>query len=145
MQILKVIYWVVGIVIGVPALVLIVTYGASELGGEVVTLERAEADGGASQVRIWIVDDAGMSWIEHGDANSFWITQLTDSPTVVLQRGGETVRYVGTPDPSSHDLYHKLRSEKYGWADQVVALLGGGDAAECQGVPVRLQTADQAG
>jgi hypothetical protein len=116
-------------------------YGASELGGEVVTLDRAEANGEVSKVRIWIVDKDNLSWVEHGEAESFWITQLPEAPSVVLSRDGRTTKYVGTPDPDSHDLYHQLRSEKYGWADQVVALFAG-DAADCQGVPVRLQLAE---
>lgn len=138
----KALYWVVGIVVGLPALLVIVMYGASELGGEVVTLQRAEPNGEMSQVRIWIVDDGSMSWIEHGDAESFWITRLAESPGLDLSRNDQTASYVGTPDRNSHDHYHKLRRQKYGWADQVVALFSGG-AAECQGVPVRLQYADQ--
>lgn len=135
---MKAMYWLLGIVLGVPALLLLVMYAASELGGEVVTLDRAEEDGDVSQVRIWIVDKNSMSWIEHGEAESFWITQLPESSNVVLSREGRTTSYVGTPDRNSHDLYHQLRREKYGWADRVVALFVGG-AAECQGVPVRLQ------
>ena len=137
---MKVVYWLVGVVLGIPALMMIVMYGASELGGEVVTLDRAEASGDVSQVRIWIVDQDNQSWIEHGDADSFWITQLPESPSVVLSREGRSTNYVGTPDPNSHDLYHQLRSQKYGWADQVVALFSGG-SAECEGIPVRLSSA----
>ena len=138
---MKVMYWVLGILIGVPAAFFAVIYGASELGGEVVTLERAQANGDVNKVRIWIVDQDDASWIEHGEAESFWITQLTESPTIVLSREGRAVSYMGTPDRESHDLYHKLRREKYGWADQIVGLVSGG-AAECQGVPVRLERVD---
>jgi hypothetical protein len=119
----------------------VVIYGASELGGEVVTLHRAEADGVVSEVRVWIVDNDGLSWIEHGDADSYWIAQLPDSPNLVLTREGRTISYVGTSDPDSHDLYHQLRRQKYGWADQLVGLIGGG-GTECTGVPVRLQLTD---
>ena len=138
---MEVVYWLVGLIVGIPALLMIVMYGASELGGEVVTLDRAEANGDVSQVRIWIVDQDNMSWVEHGDPGSFWITQLSESPDVVLSREGQTSKYFGTADADSHDLYHQLRSAKYGWADQVVALFTG-SAAECQGVPVRLLTID---
>ena len=136
---MKAVYWLIGIVLGVAALVLLGGYAASELGGEVVTLDRAELNGEVSQVRIWIVDKGDLSWIEHGAAESFWITHLSESTNVVLRREGRTTNYVGTPDRSSHDLYHQLRSEKYGWADQVVALMGA-SAADCQGVPIRLQS-----
>lgn len=138
---MKVMVWLLGVVLGIPTLFLITMYGASELGGEVVTLDRAEANGDVSRVRIWIVDSDGMSWIEHGEAESPWITRLSESPNIVLARGGRTSTYAGTPDRGAHDLYHRLRREKYGAADQIIdALLG--SAADCEGVPVRLQRAE---
>ena len=140
---MKAMCWLVGILVSVPVLFVVAIYGASELGGEVVTLDRSEPNGEVSQVRIWIVDHNGMSLIEHGEAESFWITRLPESPKVVLSREGQTVIYVGTADQSSHDLYHKLRDEKYGWADQLIARLTG-DSSECQGVPVRLQSENPA-
>ena len=135
---MRALYWVIGVVVGVPVLLALVMYGASELGGEVVTLDRAEADGGASRVRIWIVDQEGLAWIEHGDPDAYWISLLAEAPDVVLTREGRKVSYLGTPDPDSHDLYHQLRRQKYGWGDRLVGLFGGGTAA-CSGVPVRLQ------
>jgi hypothetical protein len=134
---LKALYWLVGIVLGIPLIYVVLLYGSSELGGEVVTLDRTEASGEVSQVRIWIVDDGDSSWVEHQDPSAFWITRLAESPNVTLARGGETATYIGQPDPGSHDLYHQLRQEKYSWADQVIAALTG-NTSECQGVPVRL-------
>lgn len=135
---MKAIYWVIGILAGAPLLLVVTLFGASELGGEVVTLERPEPDGDVSRIRVWIVDKNGTSWVEHGDAQSYWIAQLADSPEVVLTRNGQTVTYIGTPDPNAHDLYHQLRRHKYGWADRLIGLFGGGEA-NCPGVPVRLQ------
>lgn len=137
---MKVLYWAIGIVVGVPVLLAVVIFGASELGGEVVTLDRAEADGSASQIRVWIVDEDGQSWIEHGDPDSHWISRLPGSPEVTLTRDGRTTSYLGIPDPESHDRYHQLRRKKYGWADQVVGMFDG--EAECAGVPVRLHAMD---
>ena len=139
---MKVLYWLLGIVLGIPTLLFGTIYGASELGGEVVTLARAESNGDASQVRIWIVDENGTSWIEHGDADSFWITQLSESPDIALTRAGRTTNYTGTPERDSHDLYHQLRREKYAMADQILELLGAPGVDECEGVPVRLQLTD---
>jgi hypothetical protein len=138
---MRAIFWGIGILLTVSVLYFALIYGASELGGEVVTLDRSEANGEVSPVRIWIVDQSGTSWIEHGDAESFWMTDLTESAAVVLSREGKKMSYIGTPDHDSHDLYHKLRQEKYGWADGFIALLTGGDA-ECSGLPVRLQLAN---
>ena len=138
---MKIVYWLLGLILGIPTLLVLVMYAASELGGEVVTLDRAEANGDVSQVRIWIVDENEVSWIEHGEADSFWIARLPELSRVVLTRGGRAVSYVGSPDPNSHGLYHRLRSQKYGVADQIVGLMGG-SADDCQGMPVRLQLID---
>jgi hypothetical protein len=96
---LKALYWLVGIILGIPLILVVLQYGASELGGEVVTLDRAEANGELSQVRIWIVDEGDTSWVEHQDPSAFWITRLADSPDITLNRGDETATYAGQPDP----------------------------------------------
>ena len=134
---MKIVSWVVGILLAVPVLYMGLIYGASEFAGEVVTLDRPDAEGEVGQVRIWIVEQEGSAWVEHGNAESFWINHLAESAEVVLSRNGESVSYVGTPDGASHDLYHQLRLEKYGWGDQLIASLTGGNA-DCDGLPVRL-------
>ena len=135
---MKLVYWLLGLVLGIPTLFFVTMYGASELGGEVVTLDRTEANGDVGQVRVWIVDSDGMSWIEHGEAEAPWITRLSDAPNIVLARDGRSNTYTGTPDRDAHDRYHRLRREKYGVADQIIlALLG--KTQDCQGLPVRLQ------
>jgi hypothetical protein len=138
---MKVFYWLLGVLLGIPTLLMLAVYGASELGGEVVTLDRTEANGEVSPVRIWIVDSDGASWIEHGAPDSAYITRLSRAPNLVLNRAGRATHYVGTPDRDSHDLYHRLRREKYGIADQIVQLATG-SAEECPGVPIRLQLAE---
>jgi hypothetical protein len=138
---MKIAIWGVVILLIVPVLYFALIYGASELGGEVVTLDRPEPNGDVSQVRIWIVDQNNTSWVEHGDDESFWIRDLAESAAVVLRRGDKKANYVGTPDPESHDLYHKLREKKYGPANSLISLLTGGNA-ECQDLPVRLQLAN---
>lgn len=135
---MKVVYWLLGLVVGIPTLFFVTMYGASELGGEVVTLDRTEANGDVGQVRVWIVDADGMSWIEHGEAEAAWITRLSDAPDIVLTRDGRTNTYTGTPDRGAHDQYHRLRREKYGVADQIIAVLLG-KTEDCDGLPVRLQ------
>ncbi len=135
---MKIVKVLVGVVLGIPLLLVVLLYGASEAGGEVVTLDRTDANGEVSGVRIWIVDADGKSWIEHGDPESPWITGLADSPELVIARGGEPRTYRGTPDRESHDLYHRLRREKYGVADQLIAAMTG-KASDCPGVPVRLE------
>ena len=135
---MKYVYWVLGLLVGITALLFIIPIAASELGGEVVTLERPNADGDSSRIRIWIVDNSDASWIEHGDSDSYWLEELLSSGEVVLQRGGQTITYEGALDPDSHDLYHDLRRQKYSWADQLIELFSGGRES-CDGIPVRLR------
>lgn len=135
---MKFVYWLIGSAFSIAILLFGVTYLASELGGEVVTLSRAQADGSNSDVRIWIVDENDAAWIEHGDPEDFWFARLAQTPELVLTRGGTTNTYLAVADPDSHTLYHQLRENKYGWADQLLAWLGA-SAEDCQGVPIRLQ------
>ena len=134
---MKYIYWFLGLLVGIPASLIAIPIVASELGGEVVILERAEEDGQPSRVRIWIVDNDDASWIEHGDSDSYWMSHLQSSNEVELDREGQNQRYEGTPDPDSHDLYHDLRRQKYSWADRLVEVFSGGRES-CDGIPVRL-------
>lgn len=137
---MKIVRVLAGIALGIPLLFVVVLYGASEIGGEVVTLDRNDASGDVSGVRIWIVDADGKSWIEHGDSTASWFTRLSESPKLVLTRSGERGEYLATPDPESHDLYHQLRRQKYGLADQLIEWLTG-NAGDCPGIPVRLELA----
>lgn len=140
---MKYVYWSLGLLVGISVLLVAIPIVASELGGEVVTLERAEEDGESSRIRIWIVDNDDASWVEHGDSDSYWMDHLKTSNEVILDRGGQTQTYEGTPDPDSHDLYHDLRRQKYSWADQLIELFSGGRES-CDGVPVRLRLSDDA-
>jgi hypothetical protein len=140
---MEIVYWVLGLVIGIPISLVFVMYAASEMGGEVVTLERAEGNGDINRIRVWIVDDNGDSWIEHGDPNSYWINKLHSLNEVVITRRGQTTTYSGTPDPGFHNRYHQLRRIKYAWADELVGFFSGGEM-NCPGVPVRLQIPEDA-
>lgn len=134
---MKIIYWLVGIALAVPALIFGTIYGASELGGEVVTLQRPHASGEASSVRLWIVDEADSAWIEHGPSDAHWMTRLAVVNQLTLVRAGEEASYTATADPDAHVRYHELRRAKYGWADRVVETFSA-TAADCTSVPVRL-------
>lgn len=141
---MKIVAWLLAVILGVPILFFAFIYAASELGGEVVTLSRTEANGEVSQVRIWIVDEGDKAWIEHGAPDDFWISNLAEAPQLLLTRNGQQTTYIGTPDPDAHGLYHQLRQARYGVADQIVGIVGPG-AEECDGVPVRLEASPNAG
>ena len=116
-------------------------FSASELGGEVVTLIRAEPDGRSKEVRVWIVDAKEQSWIEHGDRQSYWINQLTEKSEVSLVREGKEEKYIAVSDVNSHDLYHELRSQKYGISSKIIDILSFGQVKKdnCNGIPVKVK------
>jgi len=134
---LKVIVVLISVVIGYGML----TFGLSELGGEVVTLVRPEVDGSNKNIRVWIVDADNKSWIEHGDSESYWIKQLTNDSELLIIREGEEKKYLAFADRDSHDLYHNLRREKYGFSDKMLDILAFGAISKenCEGIPVRLE------
>ena len=81
---MKVITWLLAVILGLPILFFALIYAASELGGEVVTLSRIEANGEVSQVRVWIVDEGDKAWIEHGAPDAYWISHLSEEPELSL-------------------------------------------------------------
>ena len=119
----------------------VLMFGLSELGGEVGTLVRPEADGSYKNIRVWIVDADNKSWIEHGDKESVWIQGLIDDSGIFITREGEEQKYLAFDDRDSHDVYHKLRREKYGLADKMLDILSFGSTSKenCEGIPVRLE------
>ena len=116
-------------------------FGLSELGGEVATLVRPEADQSNKNIRVWIVDADNKSWIEHGDSESYWIKQLSNNSELFIIREGEEKKYIAFADRDSHDLYHNLRREKYGFSDKMLDILAFGATSKenCEGIPVRLE------
>ena len=119
----------------------VLMFGFSELGGEVATLVRPEADGNNKNIRVWIVDVDNKSWIEHGDSESYWIKGLIDDSGIFIIREGEEKKYLAFSDRDSHDLYHNLRREKYGLSDKMLDILTLGAASKenCASIPVRLE------
>ena len=119
----------------------VLMFSLSELGGEVVILVRPEADQSNKNIRVWIVDADNKSWIEHGDSESYWIQGLVNDSGIFIIREGEEQKYLAFDDRDSHDVYHKLRREKYGLADKMLDILGFGATSKenCEGIPVRLE------
>lgn len=132
---------VIVVLISVVIVYGVLTFGLSELGGEVVTLVRPEVDGSNKNIRVWIVDADNKSWIEHGDSESYWIKQLTNDSELLIIREGEEKKYLAFADRDSHDLYHNLRREKYGFSDKMLDILvfGAISKENCEGIPVRLE------
>ena len=134
--------WVKRIIVAFIVIVMayvLLTLTASELGGEVVTLLRPNADTSVSETRVWIVDTGNFEMIEHGEAGVGWLKLLKHSPNIQIRRGEQLVSYSGILAVEQHDLYHKLRRQKYGFADQVIEWLSMTPSSECTGAPVVLR------
>ena len=129
------------ILIGTAIVYGVLMFSLSELGGEVVILVRPEADQSNKNIRVWIVDADNKSWIEHGDSESYWIQGLVNDSGIFIIREGEEQKYLAFDDRDSHDVYHKLRREKYGLADKMLDILSFGSTSKenCEGIPVRLE------
>ena len=129
------------ILIGIAIVYGVLMFSLSELGGEVVILVRPEADQSNKNIRVWIVDADNKSWIEHGDSESYWIQGLVNDSGIFIIREGKEQKYLAFNDRDSHDVYHKLRREKYGLADKMLDILSFGATSKenCEGIPVRLE------
>ena len=138
---MKKFFKLVVILISIAILYGVLMFGLSELGGEVATLVRPEADGSNKNIRVWIVDADNKSWIEHGDKESVWIQGLIDDSGIFITREGEEKKYLAFADRDSHDFYHNLRREKYGFSDKMLDILAFGATSKenCEGIPVRLE------
>jgi hypothetical protein len=104
---------------------------------EVVVLHTTGADGARQTTRLWIVDDADGAWLRAGHDGSSWFRDLEARPDVEVERGGETlaVRAVPSRDPADRARINALTATKYGWAESLYAMVGGGDVA----IPIRLE------
>lgn len=101
-------------------------YGASELGGEIVTL-RTRDGAKEAETRLWVVDDGGFQYLRAGDPGSGWLQRIGLDPEVVVERNGVATRYRGVPvigDPEQPERLHARMREKYGIADRIVSVLG---------------------
>ena len=129
------------ILIGIAIVYGVLMFSLSELGGEVVILVRPEADQSNKNIRVWIVDADNKSWIEHGDSESYWIQGLVNDSGIFIIREGKEQKYLAFDDRDSHDVYHKLRREKYGLADKMLDILSFGATSKenCEGISVRLE------
>ena len=122
---------VVGVLLALPILHFGVIMIASEVGGEIVTLHRANDDGSESQIRLWVVDDGDNAYIQHGAPDAYWKQQLATNNILRVERDGQVREYEASLAPEDCQLYHRLRREKYGLSDQIVEIGTGTSASDC--------------
>lgn len=127
------------IVVAIPvfAFIAAVIIVGTPLVGEVVTLHTHGADGEWETTPLWIVDFDNAAYLRAGTPDgSGWVARLHANPEVRLERSGklEDVRLV--EEPSKLQAVHRKMAEKYRWADDFVALLGGDRA---KSLPLRIE------
>ena len=127
----------VAAVVVLAVLVIVGIFAASELGGEVVTLQTLAADGTAIETRLWIVEVDGDLWLRAGARPSGWLKRIEADPRVSITRGEVTSDHRAVPvrDAQTRDRIHAAMRERYPLADALVSLARDGSLS----VPVRLE------
>jgi hypothetical protein len=131
---------ILAVVLAFALAVVLAIFAASELGGEVVTLQTNGPDG-VAETRTWIVDDGGYAWLRSGTPQNGWLLRIEADPEVLIERDGEKSAFRAVPvlgDPAVRDRIHALMREKYTWGDRVVSLIRDGEKS----VPIRLEPVD---
>src|SRR5262249_27627783 len=67
---------------------------------EVVVLRTFDADGGAHETKMWVVDRDGRAWVRVAQPGRLWYRRLLANPRVDLVRGGRTEARRASPDES---------------------------------------------
>jgi hypothetical protein len=123
--------------IGLAAALLLValcTYVAGEQ-TEVVVLRTFDAEGGAHDTKMWIVDALGSPFVRVANPRRGWYQRLRAEPRVELVRGGRTLPMTALPEdsPAVRRAVDAAYAEKYGLVDAWYGLL-----LRSRAVPVRL-------
>lgn len=126
--------WAIAAVFALAVIAIAGHMALIEVGREVVRLRTPLPGGDWRTSRLWIVDDAGGSWLH--SAGSDWVSRFAGDPIVEVERGGTTRRYRAHAVPGPHPRVDELLRQKYGIADRWVRFLAPCDEST---VPVRLE------
>ncbi len=136
---MKILAWVVGVLMVLAVGVFGLEVLASETGEVVVLHTRAGNED--ESTRLWVVDHDGVQWLRSGGGTSSgWYARLVEDPHVELERGGTRRPYLATAQPEQTDLINRLMAAKYGWRDDIIAVLAG---SRRNAVAIRLDPAEQ--
>ena len=112
---------IVGVLLGLFVAFELFVLVVSEI-GEVVLLQSTDSDGEVHTTRLWIVEDAGATWLRCGGADRGWCQRLDASPDAELERDGSIrpLRAVAVRDPATTARIHERVLEKYGFAERLI-------------------------
>ena len=127
----------IGLVLALAALMTLQIIASES--GEVVLVSSRDADGAMQETRLWVVEYEGASYLRSGSPMAGWYQRMQANPDVEVTRDERTFLAQARPDVSLREPINALMREKYGWADQFIALMFGRDDA----IPIRLTLTDQ--
>ncbi|MEZ4281837.1 MAG: hypothetical protein R3F21_19715 [Myxococcota bacterium] len=115
--------WILRLVFYAPFAFGLALFWATQYGGETVELETVDDRGTSFFTTLWVVDLHEQPWLRAGDPEAAWLQRLERDPEVFLVRDGERVAYRAEIEAGSAERVNAAMREKYGRADQVVAVL----------------------
>lgn len=109
---------------------------ATPLVGEVVRLHTRAPGGGWETTPLWIVDTEEGTYLRAGSPEtSGWMLRWHDDPAVRLERGGDVKDVRLLAEPEKRQSINQRMSERYGWADDFVGIMGDRTAS----LPLRVE------
>jgi len=119
----------------VVAIVVAVAFGAVTLvaleGKAIAVLQTTQPDGSPRHTRVWFAEDDGALWVEAATASRPFYLDLATNAAVTVEMRSSPLQQLTTargkaelvPEPGGHRRIRELLAERYGWADDWVALL----------------------
>ncbi len=121
---MKILYWTLGSVFLLAALIFGMQIVASER-VEVVELHTRDTTGAEVTTRLWIVDDEGFQYLRSSDTSSGWSARALAATAIDLTRNGGRVSYSAHIREDKQARINELMRAKYTWGDAIIALLVG--------------------
>lgn len=115
--------WILRLVFYAPFAFALALFWATQYGGETVELETIDERGTSFFTTLWVVDLHEEPWLRAGDPEAAWLQRLRREREVFVVRDGERRPYRARVDEESAERVNAAMREKYGRADQIVALL----------------------
>lgn len=131
---MKLVLKIFGFVLALAVLWWAVQMVAAE-SGEVVVVTTTDAEGGAHETRLWVVDHDGAGWLRAGADISTWYRRLEASPEITVERAEQAAAYLARPDPTQRDAINALMLDKYGWAERYIGFF----IDRSDSIPIRLE------
>lgn len=139
----------------VVTVVVAVAFGAVTVvaleGHTIAVLQTTQPDGSPRRTRVWFADNDGALWVEAATASRPFYLDLAANPAVTIETRSSPLQGQFTtlrgkaelvPEPFGHRRIRELLAERYGWADDWVALLQ--DTSESRAVRIVIDKDDAA-